>query len=159
MPEVLDLLCMATAANAAYRIAASIKIKSIEMWAVAPSLDTPVTVSFQYVTSTTGLSGTSIQKSDTSMGFDRPAHLKVKTKEIQQVGQWQNSAVTGIYGVITVPKGAVVDFTYVMTVNDTVNAVAVAGAVAGATTGGLYLRALDNAQGTPQLIPTSLPTI
>lgn len=159
VPEVLDLLCMASAANAAYRIGQSIKIKSIEIWAVSPALDVPVTVSFQFTSATTGLSGPSILKSDTSMGFDRAAHLLVKTKDREQSGQWQDLSVTGVYGILTCPKGSVVDFTYTMSVADVAGGTAVAGAVAGATTGAVYLRALDNSQATPLLIPASLPTI
>ncbi len=157
--EILDLLCMAATATSAYRIVGSVKLKKIEIWATSPTLDSPVTVSFQKLSSTAGTGADSIVKSDTSMGYDRPAHLVVKFRENEQVAQWQNQNQTALYGSITVPKGAIVDLTYAFAVQESLVATAVTGAVAGATVGAVYLRALDNSQATPQLIPVSYNTI
>jgi len=157
--EILDLLCMAATTTSAYRIMAAVKLKKIEIWAASPSLDVPVTVSFQLSSATLGLQGNSLLRSDTSMGYDRPAHIKVKFSELQQVGQWQDASSTGVYGNISVPKGAIVDFTYSGSIQEVSATNAVAGAVAGATVGQVYLRALDNSQATPQLLPVSYVSI
>lgn len=157
--ELLDLMCMATAANVAYRFWQAVRIKSIEIWATSPTLDTPVTVKFQYTSAAVGLSGNSMIRSDTSMGYDRPAHIKCKPRD-QLLGMWQNAAVNGVYGQISVPKGAVIDITLAASFVETAaTPIAVTGAVAGATTGQVYLRALDNTSGVPQLIPVVYPTI
>lgn len=158
--EICDLLCMAATTTSAYRIMTAVRLRAIEIWASAPSLDSPVTVSFQARSTTAGMSGRSQQRSDTSMGFDRPAHIKYIFSEREQVGQWQNANSTAIYGEITVPKGAVIDLTYTAAVQESSSTpFAVAGAVAGATVGQIYLRALDNGQATPQIIPASYLTI
>ncbi len=151
--DILDNLFVATSATAGYRLASAVRFRSLELWAVAPNVDSPVTISCDLIGGSAGVRGSSQRRSDTSMGFAKPAHLKVKPSLDQQISQWQTGS--GTLASLTVPKGCVVDLKYSIVLQDTAGVTAVAGAVSGATVGQLYRRPLDAQAGTPVWIPVA----
>jgi hypothetical protein len=88
----MDLLNFPTAAGAtAYRLVSVYKIKSLEMWAAAPSTGAPVTNSIEWVDNTTSSAASRILASDTTMGTARPLHVYSRPSKSSTVGFWQNA--------------------------------------------------------------------
>jgi hypothetical protein len=88
--NLLDLLNFPTIAGVtAYRLCSTFKIKSLEMWAAAPSSGVPTTNSLEWVDNTTSSAASRINVSDTTMGTAKPLHVYSKPSKMSTVGFWQ----------------------------------------------------------------------
>ena len=68
--DLLDLFCVATAANAATRILDGIKIKKIEMWAANSAGNASNTVQIEYLNqNAAGIGGPGTVHNDTAVGL------------------------------------------------------------------------------------------
>jgi len=154
-----DLLCVASAAAAAYQLGNWIKIHKLEIWAPMASDLVPVTCSIEWNGTTAGLYGKSVIHSDTSMGANAPAHLMSRPPAGSQVAMWLSTGA-GATNVckLQYPANSIIDVVYSLVLRDDGLAVAVTGAVAGATTGATYVRALNSPTST-NLVPLSVATI
>ncbi len=157
---LLDMLCMATSATAAYRLLGAIRLKRVRIWASATALLQPTTISFQKFSSSSGTGADSKLYSDTVLGTSATAFIEVKFNDSEAVGQWQGQSSTLTFGNITLPQGSIVDVTFSgVLIEDNLSTTNVTGAVAGATTGQTYVRSLDSPAGTTQLAPVSYFTV
>ncbi len=154
--DLLDLYCMATAANAAARIFAAARLKKVEIW--SPSAAAAVasaSITFlgnQYVGAENKL------YSDTTMGTDRPLHIVV-TPPVGSLGaMWFNDTAVDPVMAISCPANTIIDIHMDVVLRNTENVRLVTGALAGATVGRVYVRALDSTSGSG-VIPVSLTTI
>ncbi len=155
-----DLLCMASAATAAYQLANAVRIRKVEIWGGPDSTLAPVTVAVDFSSNTVGGIGPSQRFSDTSIGSTRIAHLVAVPPKSATASMWQvsNGAVISLFR-LELPANAVIDIHYSLTLRDETGQQAVTGAVAGATAGQLYVRALDSTTGGAILQPLSYVTI
>lgn len=166
MADLLDLICTATSATAAYRSLAAVRLRKIEMWNV-PYTSTPSTVSVEWSPFAASVAfmpgGRSQIVSDTSMSPSITAHIATRPPKGSLSDMWQMSANTGtvILCELSAPIGTVIDlFIDYSFLDSTTNEIAsVTTAVAGATTGAMYCRDLFSSQGTTTVPPVSLPTI
>ncbi len=154
-----DLLCMASAANAAYQLANAVRLRKIEMWGPPASTLVPVTVSVEWLGSTAGSVGSQNNATDTSVGSTRVAHVSAVPPKLSQTAQWQLSTNSGFACQLKYPANCILDLHYSITLRgDSASAQAVTAAVAGATTGQVYLRALCSTTST-DFAPVSFVTI
>ncbi len=154
--DLIDLLCMATAANAAYGLAKAYKLRAIEMWADPVAGGSLISIEDRAVSSDFGT--TSRLREDTTLGTARPAHLKWSPAPMSLNATWQ-LGINGQPRFILVSSGAgYLDLHYSIVLQDGDTPVAVGAAVAGATTGKVYIRSLNSSSGT-NLVPVSFPTI
>jgi hypothetical protein len=138
--NLLDTVLIAVGATVAADFFESVKVKSVEVWAVA-ALGTPVTASVIFTGTIVGAQGDQKVHTDTSMGIE-PAHVKARPDPLTQVGQFQASSTDNAF-LLTVPAGAVIDVS--MTFRQPVlgQSVGSQNGLVGATTGVLYYRGLD----------------
>lgn len=157
---LLDMMCVATSATAAYRLFGAIRLRRIRIWSAASSGTAPTTISFQKFSQSSGTGADSKLFTDTVLGTAATAFIEVKFNDSEAVGQWQGHASTLNYGSITLPQGSIVDVTFnAIMIEDNLSTSPVAGAVAAATTGQTYVRSLDSPTGGTQLTPLSYFTI
>lgn len=158
--DLLDLMCVATAANAAYRLPSAGKLRRIQAWAPPSSTGAAVTLALEDlgVNGTGGFSGPSRRVEDVTMGQSRPAHVVFVPGPQSLTSKWfsENSA----YDVfsITCPADTTFDVHASWTLQDGEAPVAVGAAVSGATAGALYIRSL-NSSGSNNIPPVSYSTI
>ncbi len=157
--DLLDLMCVATAANAAYGIPVSVKLRKIEMWAPPSSTGAAVTVSIEDAAEGVGIAAPSRVASDTTMGMTRPAHVLWRPSMQSVLSKWiDNSGGLAQLLLLTGPTGTTIDVHLSWTLQDGETPAAVAAVVAGATVGRLYVRSL-NSSGGNNIAPVSFPTI
>lgn len=153
--SLIDLLCVATAANAAYRVIDAFKIKSVELWS-ANSVASPDANTAEIEWLATDNIGNSSTRNDTAIGVSDIAHVFARPPVGSTASFWNQSS-SGSADVslfrIAIPDGGMVDVVLNIIFSDSDHAIAVTGAVAGATTGKFYCRALDSAAGTATLVP------
>ncbi len=155
--DILDLFCMATGVAAAYRVFASARVKSIEIWGPAAAAGL-ATVSVTWVGSG-NFAGPRQNISDSTLGSARPAHVKSKAPGGSVAGMWfADTSTGGNIIVLDGPASSVVDIVIEFTVRNDEGAVAVTAAVAAATVGRVYCRKLDSTGGA-LLVPVALDTI
>ncbi len=151
--DFLDILCVATGANVAYRICDSVKIKELEMWCANSSGSTSNTVQIEY-SSAGGYSGSSgLTFNDTALGVADIAHVKTRPPRGATASFWQATSANGVLVTVTGPQGSVIDLVLELSLMDTESAVPVTGTVSGATTGKFYCRPLPNSGGTQVAFP------
>jgi len=143
---LLDLLCLATAANAAYEVASSVKLRKIEMWAPPASTGASVRLAIEDLGTTSTPGGPSRVKEDISMGTARPAHVIWTPAPGSVQSMWQSQQAIRLVE-LTFTIGTVIDLHISQILQDGETPVAVGNAVAAATVGQLYLRSLDNDTG------------
>jgi len=150
--ELLDLICVATAANAAYRVLDAIKLKSIEVWSANNAGATSNTCELEWIpTNDVGQPGKTII--DTSLGLADIAHIHAKVPKDSQASFWVSNSSTAIKLFrLTLPAGSILDINCVLSIKDNDVAVSVTGAVAGATAGTFYYRRLDST-GSGVIVP------
>jgi len=159
-PNLLDLLCVATGTSAAYRLAAAVRVNSLEMWSPMASDLVPVTCSVEWSANTSTFGGPSMTTSDTSMGSSRCAHVRAKPPASSLAAMWQGPSATQVLFNLICPANTVLDIhlAVVLRANET-SAVAVAGTVSGATVGVLYCRTLYNGSGIGNFAPVGWQSI
>lgn len=153
--SVLDLMCMATAANAAYRRIFAFKLSRVELWA-PPGTTVPASCSLTWLGSFANLQ----VHADQSIGASEPAHVRVRPPAATLLADWHSGSNTDNLFVITGPAGLIIDLLFQFTLMDGLaTSTAVTGAVAGATIGQSYVRALDSTGGTNNMVPQGVVTI
>ena len=156
--DILDLFCMATAANAAYRVMAAARVRSIEVWAPAAAAGV-ATVAVEWSGTPGNMTGPKQLITDTTLGSARPAHVKTRAPRDSIAAMWFFDGATG--GAIIVldsPQEAIIDFTCEFIVRNSEGAVAVTAALAAATVGKMYVRRLDSTSSS-LLVPIAMDTI
>jgi hypothetical protein len=143
--NVLDTLIVATSATTGSDLMESIRIKSIEMWAVDvnSSYAAPTTLTAEFVGNAAfGDTPTRIY-SDTAVGPNEPAHLKCYPPANSSAGFWHSGYASDTLFVLNVVKGTIIDvtFDYVLS-SDGYNS-GPANPLIGATAGIIYSRGLD----------------
>jgi hypothetical protein len=154
--NLLDIVNVATAANAASRLFTACRIRKVEMWAPAASSGQQVTVAIYPGVNVNSPAAPRIECA-TVIGTARTAHVKWTPLPDEPTGFWQNassaSAGQSLFE-LDFPEGAIVDVTLdlVLALEATQ---AVQNAPSGATAGQIYYRSLDGiAQGSsPQFYP------
>jgi len=137
--NLLDIFLVATSATAGFDLFHSVKIRSVECWAVASSGNAE-TVLLIYDGAAVGILGDFKEHSDTSMGI-QPAHIKCKPSPKCLASEYQLSSANSAF-FLSCPSGTVIDveFTFQQYLS---SAVAAQNALVGATTGASYVRGLD----------------
>lgn len=154
-----DLWCVAVNTTSAVQLAEYVRVRKIEMWGPMASSLSPVTVTIDWVGSTTaGTFGKSTRISDTSIGSSEPAHVKSRPPEDSQISEWLSAANTAVICSLTYPIGTIIDLTYDIVIRDDASTLIVTGAVAGATIGANYVRSLASSS-TATLPPLAYATI
>ena len=151
--DFLDLLCVATGGNVAYRICDSVKIKELEIWCANSSGSSSNTVQIEY-SAAGGYSGSSgLTFNDTALGTADIAHVKARPPPGSSASFWLGNSANGSLVTVTGPQGSVIDIVLEVSIMDTESAVVVTGLVSGATTGKMYCRPLPNSSGTAVAFP------
>lgn len=158
--DLVDLFCMATAANAAYRLPVAAKLRRIEAWAPPSSTGAAVVLAVEDVGTDPagGFSGPSRRIEDVTMGQSRPAHVVFTPSPQSITSKWVDGAGTLNLVQLTGPADTTFDVHLSWTLQDGEVPAAVSGAVAGATVGTVYVRAL-NSNGANNIPPVSYTTI
>jgi len=159
--DVAELLVMATAANAAYRICSGTRIRSISMWGPMASDLKPVTLELEYSASPgsgAGPGAPSTRVTATSMGSMKAASLRYAPPVGSLASLWLDQSISGSLFKLSCPANTIIDILLDQQVLNDTSPAAVGAAVAGATVGQVYVRALDS-NGSVQLIPVGYPTI
>lgn len=154
--ELLDLICMATAANAACCVFAAGRLRKVEIWAPG-TVGATTSATITYLGSVNFGSANQLM-SDSTMGADRPLHLCTKPPKGSLSDAWFIDAAGDNLFSVVLPAGAIVDVEVEYVLRNSENVRAVTAAVVGATVGRVYIRALDSAGGA-SLIPVGAVTI
>lgn len=158
--DLMDLFCVATAANSATRILDGIKIKSIEMWAANNAGNSSNTVQIEYLNqNAAGIGGPGTVHNDTAVGLYDIAHVKTQPPKNSTCGSWITGFSTTDLFELILPQGCVVDVVADLVLCESEIASTVTGAVAAATSGKLYCRHLDSTNATPILVPVGFDYI
>ena len=158
--DLMDLFCVATAANAATRILDGIKIKSIEMWAANSAGNASNTVQLEFLNqAAAGIGGPGVVFNDTAIGLNDIAHLKAQPPRNSTAASWITGFSTTDILEFVLPQGSVVDVIFDLVLCESETASNVTGAVAGGTVGKLYCRPLDSTNVTPIMIPVGFDYI
>jgi len=155
--DLLDLFCTATAANVAYGLATSAKLRRVEMWADPVAGGSLVSIEDTGV-GLPGVGAPSRIREDTTLGVSRPAHVVWKPAPGSLLAMWQSNESSDPILVLTSSGAGYLDLHASWIMQNGQSPVAVSGTVAGATVGQIYVRALDSLSGT-SLIPVAYPTI
>jgi len=133
--NLLDAMLVATSATVVYDLFELVRIKRIQVWAIA-SLGTPATVEVVFDTTT----GDRTIHSDTSLGV-KPAYVSCRPSSKSLASFYQVSGAGAAF-LLTVPIGAIIDIhcSFKTTGAAPVQA---ANAAVGATVGEFYFRSLD----------------
>jgi hypothetical protein len=137
--NLLDAINIATSATTASQLFATVRIRSVEMWA-APVIGNATTVQCEFAGASAGLRGDSNIHTDTSMGIE-PAHVLARPASMSGAAFFQTSgAMTAM--TFTCPSGTVIDvaLTYRGLPG---TATATQNVPVAATTGAWYYRGLD----------------
>ena len=149
---------MATAANAAHRVMAAARVRSIEVWAPAAAAGV-ATVAVEWSGVPGNFTGPKQLITDTTLGSSRPAHVRTRAPENSVASMWFSDAATGgAIIVLDAPQEAIIDIKVDFIVRNSEGAVAVTAAVAAATVGKMYVRRLDSST-TSLLVPIAMDTI
>lgn len=112
--NILDFLCMSTAANVAYRIARSVRLKYVEIWEPFNGVGNITNVSLKWDIPTTAnlpMNSTTIYAS--SSGPDYPAHLFCRPSRDTYADWWHNASDTGpMFTLLSLNAGAIVDIAF-----------------------------------------------
>ena len=156
--DILDLFCMATAANAAYRVMSAARVRSVEIWGPAAAAGV-ATVAIEWSGTPGNFTGPKQLITDTTLGSSRPAHVYARAPKQSVADMWFSDAATGgAILVIDAPQDAIIDVTVDFVVRNSEGAVAVTAALAAATVGKMYVRRLDSSTSS-LLVPISMDTI
>ncbi len=151
--DFLDLMCVATGANVAYRICDSVRLKELEMWCANSSGSSSNTVQAEF-SALGGYSGSSgLTFNDTALGLSDIAHVRAKPPVGSLASFWLGNSSNSTLVTVTGPQGTVIDVVLDISIMDTESAVVVTGTVSGATTGKMYCRPLPNSGGTAVAFP------
>lgn len=165
--DLMDLYFVATTATAGYRLASAIRIRGVEMWAGPYAAGAPYvtnTISFQWQTvGVNSIGGPSILFSDTTMGSNDAAHLKLTPPAGSLASTWLSAGATDTDTIFTLAcnTGSIFDLHVEIHLPEGGAAgdvpVAVVRAVAGATAGTLYCSSLP--VGGITLTPVAIATL
>ncbi len=160
--DIGDLLCVATASNAAYQIASAFKIHWVELWGSVGGTggltNFGSTISLDWAGTTAGTFGSNAKITDTCVGTARIPHIRSKPPKMSQLREWQ--PVTGaaaLFEVVLPPYG-IIDVNITFVLRDSVGQQSVSNTVTAATAGQLYCRDLDSTTNF-LLVPVSFPNI
>jgi hypothetical protein len=139
--NLLDTLLLAASATAVYDIFETVRLNSVEVWAV-PILGQASSVEVVFSGQTAGALGDQQIHTDTSMGIE-PAHVKARPSRKSLASNFQLSAA-GTAFTLLAPAGAVVDVSCTFRSSSFTGFVQLAQNVAvAATIGSLNTRGLD----------------
>jgi len=132
--------CSANTATTSSLITPLIKVNKILMWGQVATAGTPVTTSLTWVNMSEDFESPPRTFSDTSVSFDRPAHIMQKPPRGSLAEKWHGSSLSDSIVVLTFPIGAIVDFHLeFMLMDNAVTFSTIAGPVlVGATVGQMY---------------------
>lgn len=149
---------MATGAAAAFRLWDGIRIKRVSLWAANGAGNASNTVQIEF-NNTAGVGGPGFTFNDTAMGLADVAHVSVKAPKDSRASFWLGGGTNTEIFQLTLPQGSVVDIEFEACFADTEAPVAVTAVVAAATIGKVYMRALDNANAAPAILPVGFDFI
>ena len=157
--DLMDLLCVATTATNAKRLASTFRLRKIEAWAPPDSAGASVVLAIEDATSQLDFGGPSRRKEDVTMGQSRPAHLIWRPKANSVQSKWLNDQqqATALLE-LTCPTGTVFDVHISWILQDGEIPTTVTAAVSGAVAGTIYLRSLCSST-SANLPPVSFSTI
>lgn len=116
----MDLINFPTVAGVtAYRVCSAFKVKSIELWAAAPSSGAPTTNSVEWVDNTTSSATNRIMVSDTTMGTAKPLHVYTRPPKLSTVGFWQNGGSQVSFTLNLGAANTIIDLTVSFSLQDT----------------------------------------
>jgi hypothetical protein len=146
--DLLDLVCMATASNVAYRVLDGVKLDLVEMWSCNnPSISNYSNqITLEWLnTQYSGAPGNTY--TDQAMGATDIAHICARPPKEAGSAFWiADGDRTPLFN-MRLPQYTIVDIVVEVVFADTDSAILVSGAVAGATLGQLYYRYLDSNSG------------
>lgn len=115
--NIADLICFPLGSSYPYRLTDRFRVKQVEMWAPPDSGGAPVTIGFQWVGNTQAAADNQLWFTDTSLGQDRPAHIKTKPPKTGTHHLWQ-IASAAIVMQFNCPTGTVIDLSLDVTWQD-----------------------------------------
>jgi hypothetical protein len=161
--ELLDLLCVATAANAAYRLLDSFHLRSIKMWFAASAATSSQSAAIEDAGAGGSTIGTpSKTVINSSVDFSQANLVTWRPKKFSMADNWFSTAVNSALIVLrlSVPANAIIDLSFDAYFADgTFAPTPTVTGVAGATAGQVYTRALGCATSTTGLAPVGVASI
>jgi len=140
----------ATTAILGTPIAYAVRLKKIEVWSPVQTAGSTVSCEIQDISGSvagTTFTGRPITKTDSSISFDRPAHVVLRPGRLTPLGAWWNGismTTTANLFSLRCPLGSVVDIAYefIMNLSDIGSTAATPVVLVGATPGDLYCKVL-----------------
>jgi hypothetical protein len=105
---LLDMLAMPINANAAYRLAATARIRAIEVWGFNPTSGPPAEVAVEFNSATANIASSNKRYSDISVSSAYPAHIRAVPDRDAAASKW--FAGTSNIAKISCPIGSIIDF-------------------------------------------------
>ncbi len=116
--DLYDIVCLATAANAAARLFSAIRIRSIELWGAplaggdpGAGTGTASTVGLRDLT-LSPLGGVNQVVSDTHLGADSPAHIRWIPRKGSMAADWLDNTSTSNLLVLYHTDAAILDISF-----------------------------------------------
>jgi len=131
---------VASSATTSFNITAVFRLRKIRMWGPVATAGVPVTVALTWENSSQDFMTPPKTMSDTSISFDRPAHLNETPPTESLAAKWHGSASTNVAVFMNYPANCIIDFLFDWVLNDdSSNYAPIAGPVlTGATAGTFY---------------------
>jgi hypothetical protein len=132
--------CLATTATASYLIAPLTKLNCVRIWSPVTTAGTPVTCSLTWVNMSEDFQSPPTIYSDTSVSYDRPAHINQAPPNGSLSSKWHSSSLTDSVAILTLPAGSTVDlFLGFVLMDDMTNFASIPGpTLVGAIPGQIY---------------------
>jgi len=148
-----------------YPIWSRYRIKTVEMWAIPSAPGIPVTISLQYLETSSSATNSEATKTDTSASISEYAHIKLAPPPGSMAAMWQTStSQTGAFA-LSGPAGFILDLVLEVfisnddTIPDPVPVADDVGTSSPPTPGTVILQPLDsNDQGEGYIIPLGYNT-
>jgi hypothetical protein len=162
---VADLLnlpgVLAGSATAGYGIASTVRLKKVEVWSPVTSAGSSVSCTITDTSNSTGSldgvgSGLPTVVQDSSISFDRPAHIVFVPKPTRLSGSWLNTNMVSTQRLFLLqePVGSIVDIHYEFVCSLSLPQASPSQVLVAASTGLMYKRAAIGGELIPQGVNT-----
>lgn len=109
----------ARTATSSFYLSSLFRVVKIEVWAPVAVAGTSVTASLQWINSNLDFETPPITLSDSSVSFDRPAHVQAHPPRNSLNSKWHGSSVGDNFCALSCPSGSTVDFIFDWVLEDT----------------------------------------
>jgi len=158
--DLLDLLVFAGTTTTGYRVAKTVKLHRVSVWAPMPSSLVPTTCSIEYSSGQGSAASSNVVRSDTSMGADMPAYVTASPPQGSTSGFWHTGNDSTLLCFIVTPINSIIDISVTFVLSDDLNVFALQNPTISTTAGNLFIGGLDGLRtGSTNYPPISYETV